>query len=73
MPHGHCCVAALIQELLSKTEITLADTQDIKEVNFTLGINLNRALFYKLNSRQPHFPIIKSASKISSWPKNSDN
>lgn len=65
MSYGHCCVAALIQELLSKPEITLADTQDIKEVNFTLGINLNHALFYKLNSRQPHFRIIKSASKIS--------
>lgn len=73
MPHGHCCVATLIQELLSKTEITLADTQDIKEVNFTLGINLNRALFNKLNSRQPHFTIIKSPSKISSGPKNLDN
>lgn len=44
-----------------------------KIVNFTLGINLNCAPFYKLNSRQPHFPIIKSASKISAWPKNSDN
>lgn len=52
----HCCVAAFNRELLSKTEITLADTQYIRELNFTSGINLKPCTILQAELPAAPFP-----------------